>query len=62
MNYTAQRGSESFMKEGERNKKYEVKENAIKGVYVKNSVEVTCEDPESAYMCLLQGLMRKKVS
>ena len=42
--------------------KYTVKENAIKGVYVKNSVEVVCPTVESAYACLLKGLMRKRVS
>ena len=43
-------------------KKYQVKENAIKGVYVKNSVEVSCPTLDSAYSCLLSGLMRKRVS
>jgi hypothetical protein len=42
--------------------KYQVKENAIKGVYVHNLNEVDCTTAEQAYMCLLKGLMKKRVS
>ena len=58
--FTAERASEAGLKEEQ--KKYQVKENAIKGVYVKNSVELDCPTADSAYQCLLNGLMRKKVS
>ena len=34
----------------------------MKGVYVSNLNEVECPTLESAYLCLLKGLMRKRVS
>ena len=43
-------------------KQYNVKENAIKGVYVQNLSEITCATVEQAYWCLLDGLMRKRMS
>ena len=43
-------------------KQYKVLENAIKGVYVQNLAEIVCETPEQAYHCLLDGLMRKRMS
>ena len=43
-------------------KQYTVKENALRGVYVQNLSEVTCKNAESAYHCLLDGLMRKRMS
>ena len=41
---------------------YKVKENAVKGVYVDNLSEVVCSSAEQAYNCLLNGLMRKRMS
>ena len=41
---------------------YKVKENAVKGVYVDNLSEVVCLSAEQAYNCLLNGLMRKRMS
>jgi kinesin family protein 23 len=46
----------------QKGKQYTVKENAVKGVYVSNLNEVDCPTLESAYLCLLKGLMRKRVS
>lgn len=41
---------------------YAVKENAIKGVYVQNLSEIVCISAQEAYHCLLDGLMRKRMS
>lgn len=41
---------------------YKVKENNVKGVYVDNLSEVVCLTVEQAYHCLLNGLMRKRMS
>ena len=43
-------------------KRYDVKENAVKGVYVQNLAEIVCYTVEQAYHCLLDGLMRKRMS
>lgn len=47
-------------KEGK--KVYQVKENAVKGVYVSNLKELVCHDVKTAMGLLEKGLQRKQVS
>ena len=43
-------------------KPYVVKENATRGVYIQNLSEIECVDTNQAYLCLLAGLKRKRMS